>query len=109
MNDLFEIDILAPVQFQNHFGPRSLTPQQRLMLAVLADAIECFQKYAAGRDGKSEQLFRDAQRWIFEGRSDWPFSFENICDILGMDAGYIRRGLSGTVHARARAMAAEDP
>ena len=23
----------------------------------------------------------------------WPFSFENLCDALGMDAGYVRRRL----------------
>ena len=25
--------------------------------------------------------------------SDWVFSFENICETLGLDVGYVRQGL----------------
>ena len=63
------------------------------MLAVLQDAIECFQQYAGARDGKHERLFLQAQEWILERDSDWPFSFENICETLHLDPNYIRCGL----------------
>jgi len=23
----------------------------------------------------------------------WPYSFENLCDTIGVDAGYLRRGI----------------
>jgi hypothetical protein len=89
----FEPDVIARYQFEAQFGIGSLTPQQKLMLAVLTDAIDCFRQYGAASDGRSERLFQEARDWIFERDSDWPFSFENICDTLGLDAGYIRRGL----------------
>ena len=63
------------------------------MLAVLEDAIECFKKCAGARDGKRERIFLEVEEWILERDSDWPFSFENICDILDLDPNYIRRGL----------------
>ena len=28
-----------------------------------------------------------------EKNSDWPFSFENICEVLGFDPAYLRQGL----------------
>ena len=93
-----EVDTVASAQYFAHFGKGPLGPQERLMLAVLEDAIECFQKYAGARDGKRERLFLEAEEWILERDSDWPFSFENICDILDLDPNYIRRGLLGKQH-----------
>lgn len=63
------------------------------MLAVLDDAIECFQKYAGARARKRGRLFLEAEQWILERDGAWPFSFENICDVLNLDPSYIRRGL----------------
>jgi hypothetical protein len=63
------------------------------MLAVLEDAIECFQRYAGTHDGKHERLFLEAVKWILDRDCDWPFSFENICNTLNLDPDYIRRGL----------------
>ena len=63
------------------------------MLAVLEDAIMCFQKYAWARDGKGGGLFLGAEEWIMEGDRDWPYSFDNICEALRLDSNYIRRGL----------------
>lgn len=63
------------------------------MLAVLQDAIRCFQDYLLARDRKRERLFREAEEWFNKQESDWLFSFETICEVLGLDSQYIRRGL----------------
>jgi hypothetical protein len=39
-------------------------------------------------------LFRDASQWIESGERDWPFSYENVCEVLGLNPEYIRKGLS---------------
>jgi hypothetical protein len=72
---------------------RRLLPEHGLMFAVLEDAISCFQKYvsAGGRQGK--RLFREAEEWILENDANWVFSFENVCESLGLDPRYIRREL----------------
>jgi hypothetical protein len=67
--------------------------EQRLMLTVLQDAVECFQDYVLAQDIREKKLFQDAQDWILEKNSEWPFSFENICEALQLDPDYIRRGL----------------
>ncbi len=79
--------------FETFRGKGPLGSEERLMLAVLEDAIMCFQKYAWARDGKGERLFLEAEGWILEGDCDWPFSFENICEVLRLDPQYMRRGL----------------
>jgi hypothetical protein len=91
---LFQPDTLLYVQYFETFRRKAqLEPEKRLALAVLEDAIACFQKYLTARDGKGKTLFREAEEWILEEKSDWLFSFENICEILGFNPQYIRRGL----------------
>jgi hypothetical protein len=103
-----ETDILAPAQFFSHFGGTRMVPEERLMLAVLNDAIDCVQEYAGAADGKRERLFLLAMDWVSNHDSDWPFSFENICDTLRLDPNYVRRGLltHQRLEARARLHAA---
>ena len=66
--------------------------EQKLMLAVLENAIEDFQKYALASDKRGRELFQDAEEWILETNSSSFFSFENICAHLELNADYVRRG-----------------
>ncbi len=63
------------------------------MLAVLEDALDCFQKYAVARDGHGQQLFEEAYAWILSTDRGWFFSYENICETLEINPEYLRRGL----------------
>ncbi|MEK7649426.1 MAG: hypothetical protein AAB367_00455 [Patescibacteria group bacterium] len=92
--ELFQIDVLASDQWRAQF--RSINDygrERRLMLAVLEDAIDCFQKYAHTNDRGGRQIFCEAYDWIMSPDKRWLFSFENICQIVEMDPDYIREGL----------------
>jgi hypothetical protein len=92
---LFQPDTLLPAQFFAHMRKRvPKEPEYRLAVAVLQDAIECFQKHLLARDSKSRQLFEDAEAWIMADERSWPLSFVNICDLLGINVEYVRRGLT---------------
>jgi hypothetical protein len=93
--NLFEPDTLLPAQYFAAFTREGgLVRERRLMLAVLQDAVECYQKYALARDPRGRMLFEDARDWIESDEREWSFSYENICEILGLNPEYIRRGLS---------------
>jgi len=68
-------------------------PEASLMRAVLDDAIMCFQHQFVASGAQSQRLAREAERWFFSDDTDWPFAFVNICSVLGLDPGYVRRGL----------------
>jgi hypothetical protein len=68
-------------------------PEKRLMLAVLAEAINGFQENHSARYGNKKKRFDEVQRWIFESQGDWIFAFENICSALELNPEYIRQGL----------------
>ncbi len=91
---LFQPDTLLPEQYLDTYRRKAhLEPEKRLMLAVLEDAIACFQKYIAARDNRGQGIFKEAEEWVLEEGSDWLFSFDNICEVLGMNPQYVRQGL----------------
>ena len=61
------------------------------MAAVLEDAIRTFCRCAASQTVRSRRLFEDTAEWFDTSDVSWPFSFENICDALGLEAEWIRR------------------
>lgn len=75
------------------------------MLAVLEDAIDCFQKYIFARDRKGKKLFHEAQDWLLAENGEGVFSFQNTCEALGLSPEYVRQGLMRwkrrKLHARA--------
>ena len=91
---LFQPDILIPGQFLATIKSKThRDPEQRLMLAVLEDAVWCFQNGLRAKDKKKQDLSREAEEWLMEEDSRWLFSFNEICDLLGLEAKYIRKRL----------------
>ena len=94
VQELFQPDTLLPSQYFDRIRRRaSFDGERRLMVAILEDAVEVYRKQAGATDRKRRQLFDDAEAWIESGDTKWIFSFENICDVLGIHAAYLRRGL----------------
>ena len=90
----FGSDAVTPEQFLDTFRRNEyLEPEKALLLAVLEDAINCFQKYMETEDRSGKERFAEAEEWIMRGGNDWLFSFDNICELLGLDPQYLRRGL----------------
>ena len=97
-SSLTQLDIILPSQ---HFGPRRMqAPEQRLMIAVLHDALDCLEKYrfATGRHGR--RLFHDAKQWFLADEPEWPYSFECICGVLDLDSSAVRQRLRVALEQR---------
>ena len=91
---LFEPDILLPNQYFAAFRRgRAVEGERRLMLAVLEDAVDSYRKYALAQDPREQACFLEAKEWFVSSDRSWLFAFENICDVLEMNAEYLRSGL----------------
>jgi len=95
VDNLFQPDTVFPAQYLETVRRKThLEADQELMLAVMEDAVSCFQKYFAARDKIGTSLFHEAEEWILQqGKSNWLFSFDNICETLDLNPRYIREGL----------------
>ncbi len=91
---LFQHGTVLPAQYFETISRKAyLEPEKRIMLAILQDAIDCFQKYMFARNDRGRAIFDETEHWITEENNDWLFSFEGICECLGFDPEYIRKGL----------------
>lgn len=93
---------LTPEQF---FAPAdrtsiAWTPERRLLLAVLEDAVVMFLRYRNGQTTRSKRLFRETQEWFASTDRLSLCAFECICDHLNLDANYIRLGLQRLPESR---------
>ena len=62
------------------------------MLALLADAINVYQQGVLSRNTRKRLLFIDAERWIMAvARCRHAFSFDTVCDALGISPPVLRR------------------
>jgi hypothetical protein len=91
---IFQTDILIPNQFRSTYTRTfHLESEKLLMLAVLWDAVACFQANLGAIERRKQQLFIDAEQWIWDSDQNYLFSFENICALLELEPGCVRRGL----------------
>lgn len=81
--------LLPPQFFSTRIDPRG-EPVKRLMIAVLQEALTTlFGGSAAGE--RRRAAVRDARAWFASDNCQSPFAFATICDVLELDAGWIRR------------------
>jgi hypothetical protein len=84
-------------------GGYSLSGEQRLMLALLADALNVYQKGAVSRLTRMRRLYVDAERWILSERDDGDaLSFNTVCDALGINPALLRRRIVDWKHTVSR-------
>jgi hypothetical protein len=86
-SDMSVPEALLPEQyFERLAGSAREMPEKRLMAAVLLDALVHLQR--AGSAGAAE-----VRAWMARRTVGDVFSFENVCEALGINAGYLARGL----------------
>jgi hypothetical protein len=92
---LFQPDVLVPSQYLATTRSKTYRePEKKLMLAVLEDALFCFQNGLLSKDNKKKRgLSHDAEEWIMEDSDDSLFSFNDLCELLGIHPQYLRKRL----------------
>ena len=79
--------------FERLHTKKVLQGEGALMLAILENAVEYFQKYLFAHNEIGRKLFQEAEEWLLEKNAGHFFSFESICDTLELHPDYIREGL----------------
>ena len=65
---------------------RHVTPEKRLMVAVLEEALQILKR----GEQNNRKPFGEAQEWLMSEGMAGLFSYRNICDVLDLDADRIR-------------------
>ena len=95
MDHLLENETLEPVQYADLLRGDTQPPEHRLLFAVLEDAVRCWQVYGNGTSRRDQRLFREGADWFASDDDGSPFTFVAICQLFGLEPGYVRGGLRG--------------
>jgi hypothetical protein len=89
-------DITAGSDFyESRKGPNCDAPLRRLMNAMLGDALECIKKGASGPVNASQRREAEAaEEWVNDTSDEYIFSFNCVCESLGIHPGALRESLS---------------
>jgi len=93
---IFSPDPISRFQYEKVHGKKESQADDQalraLMLALLEDAIACFQGRFFKPSRTNDKLFQEAEEWI-NSEDKGVFSFNNICETLGLHPGQLRKGL----------------
>jgi hypothetical protein len=69
-----------------------------LMQAVLEDGIRVLLQTAAARNARAARRWREEMLWMSSRDRSHPFTFDCLCEALGIDARRLRRRTLVHVH-----------
>ena len=56
-------------------------------------ALRCFQNNSNAKSGPRKRLYAEAEQWLCGETGDGPFSFDTVCETLGIEPEFLRGGL----------------
>jgi len=68
-------------------------PERALLSALLFDGVQAFVAYALAKSENERSAFVEAYRWVMDRSVEYAFSFNNVCEALGIHPDYLRYGL----------------
>lgn len=83
------------------------TPEERLIFAVLLDAVGILSGLQGEGIRRPSRVFGETRAWVLSDDTGWPYSFRNICEALDIDPERLRRRL--TLQSPARALQGRVP
>ncbi|MBV8358312.1 MAG: hypothetical protein JO189_10305 [Deltaproteobacteria bacterium] len=86
-------DIILPSQYFGSVGSVGLSNEQRLVLAMLADAINVLQSWKGSGSPHARCNFAKAVQWVNTSGNCHAFSFDSVCDALDIDSELLRSRL----------------
>jgi hypothetical protein len=96
------IELVMPTQFHAPASESWWPGEKRLMLAVLTDAIEVLLKGPGVNGPRRRNLYEETASWFAGEAPEWPFSFFNVCAVLGLDEGAVRSAVGRRIEQARR-------
>lgn len=90
------------------FGPASVQPEKRLLLAVLEEAVRTWNRTPPALGGPNTRRWRELVDWFASDDTTWPCAFASICETLNIDRTWAREQL-GVARALGMIAAAGEP
>jgi len=74
-------------------------PERELLRALLFDGIQSYFSFQLNTSPAVKERYKEAYHWIHARDSDYVFSFQSVCEGLGLDADALRLGIANFVNS----------
>ena len=78
-------------------------PERALMSALLFDGVITCLNYAGFTSRSGRRKFTEAMTWVCTPGTEYVFSYENVCECLGVDPHSLRLGLINACNSKVAA------
>ena len=93
-DDILVPEAALPAQFHDIWHKsRAISPERALALAVLWEAVLDLDKYRFAKRRRQQRLYWEAYEWVTSDDRSWPYSFANLCDMVGLTVEPVRNQL----------------
>jgi len=83
--------VVRPVQFQDIWSRSGVvSPERGLAMAVVQEALNDLAKYRYSKRRRGQRLYWEAYAWVADDDREWPYSFVNLCEAVGLSVESIR-------------------
>lgn len=94
--ELIASEPALPTQFHDIWHrTRYVAPERSLVLSVVWQAVIDLQKYQFAKRRRQQRLYLEAYRWVESLDRQWPYSFENVAEMLNVAPERLRKQLIG--------------
>lgn len=77
-------------------------PVRSLMAAILFDGIQAYMNFVyETSNGREPKRYREAYKWVHDQKNGYIFSFDNVCEGLGIEPDWLRLGLANATQSKA--------
>lgn len=78
-------------------------PERLLFSAVLFDGLQTILNHPFDSSERGSKKLREALAWVNTRGTEYIFSFDSVCDALGIEPEFLRIGVANTLTTAARA------
>ncbi|NLF26228.1 MAG: hypothetical protein GX589_11310 [Deltaproteobacteria bacterium] len=75
-------------------------PERGLLAVLLFDGVQSYLNYAAAKSNAARTRYREAFDWVNSADDEYVFSFNSVCEALGINPGYLRLGIINTANSQ---------
>jgi hypothetical protein len=101
-NNNLRNDIRTQLVESTEIEVRSKVPQgeHALLSALLFDGIQAFINFMCAESEEEKKRYQESVKWIHSEQTDYVFSFNNVCECLGIEPNYLRAGLINAANSQ---------
>lgn len=99
----FETNIIEATMLDGYFDSHAgyaRGPVRALLEALLFDGVQTYLNHVFSESEASVKKSEEAYRWVHESDESYIFSFNNVCEALGIDSDFLRLGLINAANSQ---------